>query len=68
MQTKNKVKIGVGIGILVAIPIAVYFDYIFWGYKSPIGYTITCLFEIIIFFAGVSFGEWIHDKYGDKSE
>ena len=66
MRTKHKIKLGVVIVVLLAIPLAVYFDYIFLGYKSPVGYAITCLFEMMIFFAGVSFGEWIEHKYGDN--
>lgn len=64
-KKKSKIKIVTAIIVLIVIPVAAYFDYTFLGYKSIIGYILTCLFEFFIFFSGVSFGEWLQYEYGE---
>jgi len=66
MLKKTKIKISIFfIATLIILP-AVYFDYLYSGYKSPVSYFVTCLFAIMIFFAGISVGEWVENVYGDK--
>ena len=66
MLKKTKIKVSIFFIVCLLIPTAVYFDYLYFGYKSPIGYFITCLFEVFIFFCGVAVGEWVENAYGNK--
>lgn len=59
MLKKTKIKISIFFIICLLIPIATYFDYLYFGHKSPIGYFVTCLFEVFIFFSGIAVGEWL---------
>ena len=47
--------------ILLFLPLAVYFDYVYVGRKSIAGYALICLLEVMIFFAGWCFGEWMNN-------
>lgn len=59
----SKIKLWIFIIVLVALPFATYLDYLYWGYKSLIGYFLTCMFEIFIFFIGVALGEALSQEH-----
>ena len=64
----NKIKLWIFIIVLIALPLATYLDYIYWGYKSLLGYFLTCLFEILIFFIGVALGENLNKEEQSSGE
>ena len=68
ISKKTKIKTSIFFILCLLIPIAAYLDYLYSGYKSPTGYFITCLFEILIFFSGVCLGEYIEKVYGHKEK
>ena len=66
MLKKTRIKIYICSIIFLCIPIAVFLDYLYFGYKSMSGYYITCLFEVALFFCGITFGQWLEKQYRDK--
>lgn len=66
MIKRTRIKFYICFIIFLFIPLAVFLDYLYFGYKSVSGYYITCLFEICLFFCGITFGEWLERQYRDK--
>jgi len=56
MKESTKFKIIMYGTMFLALPLIVYLDYIWIGKLSILGYTITCLFEMGIYFLGIQMG------------